>query len=258
MALGLAGDQDIAREIDIRLRVAMPELWSIVTQAYKAGHRWQGFSMAPPGRAPKPETQKPETQKQGQQGQKRKRGKEDDDSKLKKEEEKDEPAQEPNLADDWSTNGTGNYGGPFMGRAILWKLLVGPHRDSRDFICAIYNSGSYEGAAAVFPDIGVKLRYVQLSLYSSQADSLICPSYGTGELIIFRSDALWHAVEDWKPKPMRHDDILTPGRVAWVHFIHKAAVDRFKDKSSNWNVLTSSGRFAHLGNDHIAQAWNGP
>ena len=48
-------------------------------------------------------------------------------------------------------------GGPFLGRAVLWKLQVGIHRDAKDYLCVILNSGEYDGGAALFPDLGLKL-----------------------------------------------------------------------------------------------------
>lgn len=50
--------------------------------------------------------------------------------------------------------------GPFLGRATLWKLQVRVHRDPKDYLCALFNDGEYEGGVAVFPDLGLRLRYV--------------------------------------------------------------------------------------------------
>ena len=49
-------------------------------------------------------------------------------------------------------------GGPFLGKVMLWKLQVGVHRDVKDFICCIINSGEYNGGACILPDLGVKLK----------------------------------------------------------------------------------------------------
>lgn len=49
-------------------------------------------------------------------------------------------------------------GGVFLGRATLWKLQTGLHLDKKDYLCAITNSGSFEGARALFPDFSTKFR----------------------------------------------------------------------------------------------------
>lgn len=49
-------------------------------------------------------------------------------------------------------------GGVFLGRATLWKLQTGLHLDKKDYLCAITNSGSFEGAEALLPDFVTKLR----------------------------------------------------------------------------------------------------
>lgn len=48
--------------------------------------------------------------------------------------------------------------GIMLGKVCLWKLQVGVHRDSKDFLCAIFNTGEYVGGAAVFPDIGMRFK----------------------------------------------------------------------------------------------------
>ena len=53
-------------------------------------------------------------------------------------------------------------GGPFLGRVMLWKLNVGVHRDTRDYLCAILNAGDYTGGGALFPDLGLKFKCVRV------------------------------------------------------------------------------------------------
>ena len=48
--------------------------------------------------------------------------------------------------------------GVFLVRVTLFKLQTALHRDINDTICAIFCSGDFEGGAALFPDLNLKLR----------------------------------------------------------------------------------------------------
>lgn len=49
--------------------------------------------------------------------------------------------------------------GPFLGRAIVYKLQVLPHRDGGDGGPAvIFPLGDFEGGELYLPDVGAKLR----------------------------------------------------------------------------------------------------
>ena len=53
--------------------------------------------------------------------------------------------------------------GPWLGRALLWKLQVSAHRDITDgkfHLGGKTNEGDYDGGTAVYPDFGLKLRLV--------------------------------------------------------------------------------------------------
>lgn len=51
-----------------------------------------------------------------------------------------------------------NDPGPWIGRAIVWKLPVLTHQDGLDDgPTAAFNVGAYEGGEMYLPDIGVKL-----------------------------------------------------------------------------------------------------
>lgn len=41
-----------------------------------------------------------------------------------------------------------------LGKVYLWKLQVGVHRDSKDFLCAIFNTGEYKGGLQSFQILG--------------------------------------------------------------------------------------------------------
>lgn len=49
--------------------------------------------------------------------------------------------------------------GPFQTLAILYKLQIGLHNDSKDFgLTAMTNFGSYTGGALIIPVLGLKCR----------------------------------------------------------------------------------------------------
>ena len=51
-----------------------------------------------------------------------------------------------------------------------------------------------------------------------------------GDIVIFRSPYLFHAIEKWKPGPMLPHHTCTPGRVTWVHFTHSDVHVKLVDK----------------------------
>lgn len=54
--------------------------------------------------------------------------------------------------------------GPWLGRAIVWKLQVGTHRDRLDEgPAACFPCGHYQGGEMCLPDLDAKLKYVGLS-----------------------------------------------------------------------------------------------
>lgn|ERR1700753_2470606 len=49
--------------------------------------------------------------------------------------------------------------GPWLGRVVVWKLQVGPHRDALDEGPAIcFPCGSYTGGELYLPDLNAKLK----------------------------------------------------------------------------------------------------
>ncbi|TFK58000.1 hypothetical protein BDN72DRAFT_866303, partial [Pluteus cervinus] len=85
--------------------------------------------------------------------------------------------------------------GPWLGRAIVWKLQVQPHMDASDVgPTAAFNCGSYDDGPMYLPDLKLKL------------------AYAPGDLLIFLSGHLYHAVGHWEPRP-HPSGLLTPGRI---------------------------------------------
>lgn len=67
----------------------------------------------------------------------------------------------------WTTrpyNDQGYEGGVFLNRVALWKLGCLLHKDCSDMLCATCCGGSFIGGEAIFPDLGLKFRYVSHSI----------------------------------------------------------------------------------------------
>lgn len=141
--------------------------------------------------------------------------------------------------------------GIMLGKVSLWKLQVGVHRDCKDFLCAIFNAGEYDGGAAVFPDIGLRFKFVIYKLRSIRTDVWFQYRYSPGHVIIFRSDALYHGVERWTPKVMKLGAPFTPGRVAWVYLSHREAVEKLSELPAGWSAACANGTLAHLVDDRM-------
>ncbi|KAG6906447.1 hypothetical protein DXG01_013907 [Tephrocybe rancida] len=99
--------------------------------------------------------------------------------------------------------------GPWLGRAIVYKLQTHLHLDTGD-----------EG-----PTLKAKL------------------AYAPGDICIFEAWRIFHAVSKWTPKPMAAGDKLTPGRISTVLFCPKASEDLLKGKPSHWGIDSDYGRW---------------
>ncbi|KAH6911611.1 hypothetical protein BKA70DRAFT_1219731 [Coprinopsis sp. MPI-PUGE-AT-0042] len=111
--------------------------------------------------------------------------------------------------------------GPFLGRALVWKLQVQAHQDGLDEgPAAIFCCGEFDGGELYLPDLNLKL------------------AYHPGDLIIFLSGHLYHAVGEWTPRTGSSTDHVTPGRVGNVFFFPKISFDRLKGKGAGWNAQT--------------------
>ncbi|KAG1830810.1 hypothetical protein EV424DRAFT_1305306, partial [Suillus variegatus] len=115
--------------------------------------------------------------------------------------------------------------GPWLGRAIVWKLQVLPHRDKLDAgPTAIFNLGRYEGGEAYFTDLKLKLKY------------------GPGDVIIFLSGDLYHGIGEWKPLQGLDANNITPGRIGNVFFSPAASVEFLKGHEEGWFKSTMGGQ----------------
>lgn len=117
--------------------------------------------------------------------------------------------------------------GVLLGKITLWKLQTGLHRDTKDYLCVLYCSGDFEGGELLIPDL--KLRF----------------KYAPGDIIIFYSSALWHAVAPWQPLTTACKDGITPGRVARVLTTHWAQIRVLL--SADWEVRVNKTWMAASG-----------
>ncbi|KAJ3474104.1 hypothetical protein NLI96_g12650 [Meripilus lineatus] len=92
-------------------------------------------------------------------------------------------------------NDKGYEGGIFFNRVTLWKSTARMHRDRKDYLCAMFCSGAFEGGELILPDVRLKFKY------------------SPGDIVIFFSDAFYHSILPWAPLLKQPTDILTPGQV---------------------------------------------
>ncbi|KAJ7170434.1 hypothetical protein C8R43DRAFT_832950, partial [Mycena crocata] len=117
--------------------------------------------------------------------------------------------------------------GPFLGRAIVYKLQILVHRDHLDHGPSVtFPAGYFSGGAMYFPDLDAKF------------------AYRPGDLCISLSADLYHAVEPWSPIPCPPDvskGQITPGRVATVFFHPDKSSLTLHGKRPDWATETAGG-----------------
>jgi len=132
--------------------------------------------------------------------------------------------------------------GPWLGRAIVWKLPVKTHMDGLDEgPTAIFNVGRYTGGDLYLPDLGVKLEWVLSISLPLPFLLIVSARYDPGTVVIFLSGQLYHSVSEWEPEPQDKKDSLRTGRVGNVFFFPKASFDKLYGKPAGWNWKTISG-----------------
>ncbi|KAG1835848.1 hypothetical protein DFJ58DRAFT_613903, partial [Suillus subalutaceus] len=108
--------------------------------------------------------------------------------------------------------------GPWLGRAIVWKLQVLPHRDGLDGgPTAIFCLGSFSGGECYLPDLNLKLQY------------------RPGDVLIFLSGDLYHAVGEWKATPGVSARGITPGRIGNVFFTPADSLRALENRPPRWS-----------------------
>ncbi|KDQ49258.1 hypothetical protein JAAARDRAFT_51809 [Jaapia argillacea MUCL 33604] len=114
--------------------------------------------------------------------------------------------------------------GPWMCRAIIYKLQVEPHADAHDAgPTACFPLGQFSGGELYVPQLGMKL------------------AYKPGHVALFMSSSLYHSIGDWKAVGQKSVNDVTPGRIGHVFFTHSATLKLLQDKPPGWNINTLSG-----------------
>ncbi|KAJ7454100.1 hypothetical protein FB451DRAFT_951597, partial [Mycena latifolia] len=117
--------------------------------------------------------------------------------------------------------------GPYLGRAVVHKLQVYPHRDGLDAGPGIATPcGYYKGGAMLFSDIGAKFQY------------------SPGDLCAARFNVLYHAVSPWQPTTVPTElsaKQITPGRISTVFFTPEKALLVLKEHLPGWMRRTVGG-----------------
>jgi hypothetical protein len=122
------------------------------------------------------------------------------------------------------------------GHAIVWKNVVHQHMDGGDSgFCITFCTGSFQGGYLVFPDLNL----------------VFC--YRPGDVVIFRSKALYHGVTTWVPKGDISERGVTPGRVSHVLYTKRNAVDKAADRFPGWARQTNLGREPDVWRDRVEE-----
>ncbi|KAF8055954.1 hypothetical protein FPV67DRAFT_1416497 [Lyophyllum atratum] len=120
--------------------------------------------------------------------------------------------------------------GPWLGRALVFKLQVEPHLDGGDDGPAVsFPVGHYDGGEMVVPCLNTKF------------------SYRPGQLCFFPASKIFHAIARWTPKQAQPGDTVTPGRIGTVFFTPSACLETLQDKEPGWSIKTAMGRAPDLG-----------
>ncbi|KAJ7710664.1 hypothetical protein B0H17DRAFT_1123782 [Mycena rosella] len=122
--------------------------------------------------------------------------------------------------------------GPFIGRAIVWKLQVWAHLDGLEGgPVATTPEGAFRRGGLVFPDF-------------AQFGQVLKFRYTPGDLCLSFARALYHGVEEWEPLPVDEKDILNkliPGRISTVFFFPQSSLSTLEDKAAGWSRDTAGG-----------------
>lgn len=68
-------------------------------------------------------------------------------------------------------------------------------------------------------------------------------SYAPGDILIFLSGCLYHAVQFWEPAPPPPGAKLSAGQIGNVFFFPDNSFQKLCDKPAGWNADTMTGTF---------------
>lgn len=138
--------------------------------------------------------------------------------------------------------------GPFLARALIYKLQGRLHKDRHDKGPSIsFGVGDYRGGEMILPQLGLKLLCV--TLFFTLLSTYKIYRYSPGDLAIFYSSEIFHKVIQFTPIEQsvsaQRQDIM-PGRIGTVFFFPKASYDILQDKPPGWGHQTAFGQNEHL------------
>ncbi|KAF8867895.1 hypothetical protein CPB84DRAFT_1810481, partial [Gymnopilus junonius] len=117
--------------------------------------------------------------------------------------------------------------GPYLGRAIIYKLQGRLHKDKHDLgPSASFGVGYYTGGEMLFPQFGTKF------------------SYDPGHVCIFYSSIIYHKVAKFESAiqtTLQAEEKITPGRIESYQILH--------DKPPRWGYRTAFGRAEDMDDD---------
>ena len=135
--------------------------------------------------------------------------------------------------------------GPFLGRAIIYKLQGRLHKDFHDLgPSASFGVGDYTGGEMLFPQLHAKFSYVSPILHLSHHNNFYS-RYDPGHVCIFFSSLIYHKVATFYPSTQtasQAEQNITPGRIGSVFFFPSASYKILKDRRPNWGYETAFGR----------------
>ena len=132
--------------------------------------------------------------------------------------------------------------GPWLGRAIVYKLQVSLHKDKDDGGPAVsFPVGSFKGGEMLIPQLEAKLSYVSC-FFISFIWLIFLLSYKPGHICLFFTSRIYHSVSKWTPCVKNKGDKLTPGRIGHVFFFPRESLNQLEGKEKGWAKSTNFGR----------------
>ena len=134
--------------------------------------------------------------------------------------------------------------GPWIGRALVYKLDVELHLDENDAGPSVsFPCGDFTGGQMMVPQFEAKFRCVEQLVNDGRETSPPHTSYWPGHLCFFYSHSIFHRIAKWKPTRQGPNEATTPGRIGSVFFFPKPSFDILKDKPPGWGKRTGYGQW---------------
>jgi hypothetical protein len=146
--------------------------------------------------------------------------------------------------------------GPFLGRAVIYKLQGRLHKDRYDVGPSVsFPVGQFTGGEMLFPQLNLKLQWVQLDYILEFLNT--CCRYSPGDFCIFYSSFIYHKVAPFTPLPQtsaQAAENITPGRIGSVFFFPKNSLRILEGKPRRWAYETAFGKNEQLHHTRKAES----